>query len=132
MVAAIVEQGADLPGVNGDARTTARFAGQWTEANRSAATPEMGLRIYELGGPSLPSAPAGHSPVYTPPDRRRSGYAGAVVADLSDRLVARGDRVMLYTDLGNPTSNSVYRRIGFRAVAENLRYGFAVHPRGSA
>jgi predicted GNAT family acetyltransferase len=31
---------------------------------------------------------------------------------------------MLYTDLANPTSNSIYRRIGYRAVAEVLRYGF--------
>ena len=34
-------------------------------------------------------------------------------------------RFNLYTDLGNPTSNSVYRRIGYRAVAEGLRYRFA-------
>jgi uncharacterized protein len=33
-------------------------------------------------------------------------------------------RCILYTDLGNPTSNSVYRRIGYRAVAAALRYRF--------
>jgi len=35
-----------------------------------------------------------------------------------------GFRCILYTDLANPTSNSIYRRIGYRAVAEGLRYRF--------
>jgi uncharacterized protein len=62
--------------------------------------------------------------VYTPPDRRNRGYAGACVGDLSRRMRDEGYRCMLYTDLGNPTSNSVYRRIGYNAVAEALRYRF--------
>ena len=37
---------------------------------------------------------------------------------------ARGTRCILYTDLGNPTANSVYRRLGYSAVAEALRYRF--------
>ena len=45
--------------------------------------------------------------VYTPPDRRNRGYAGACVGDLSRRMRDEGYRCMLYTDLGNPTSNSV-------------------------
>jgi predicted GNAT family acetyltransferase len=60
--------------------------------------------------------------VYTPPDRRNRGYAGACVGDLSRGMCEEGYRCMLYTDLGNPTSNSVYRRIGYSAVAEALRY----------
>jgi predicted GNAT family acetyltransferase len=63
--------------------------------------------------------------VYTPPERRNRGYAGgACVAGLSGRMQGAGHRCILYTDLGNPTSNSVYRRIGYRAVAEGLRYRF--------
>jgi GNAT superfamily N-acetyltransferase len=62
--------------------------------------------------------------VYTPPDRRRRGYAAACVAALSARVLGDGDRCILYTDLGNPTSNGVYRRIGYRAVVECLRYEF--------
>jgi predicted GNAT family acetyltransferase len=62
--------------------------------------------------------------VYTPPERRNRGYAGACVAGLSGRIREAGHRCILYTDLGNPTSNSVYRRIGYRAVAEGLRYRF--------
>jgi uncharacterized protein len=64
------------------------------------------------------------SGVYTPPERRRHGYAAACVHALSTQLSHAGYRSALYTDLGNPTSNSIYRRIGYRAVAEALRYRF--------
>jgi predicted GNAT family acetyltransferase len=62
--------------------------------------------------------------VYTPPENRNRGYAGACVGELSKLLLAGGHRCMLYTDLGNPTSNSIYRRLGYRSVAEVLRYRF--------
>jgi GNAT superfamily N-acetyltransferase len=191
LVEAIVEAGVDLPGVNGEAGTAARFAGQWTERRGSAAFPVEGHRIYELrqapqGTPAgghirqaslvdldlvLPwmrdffadigederglelmmerRLEAGHfwlwedggpvsmaansepvegvsrvQAVYTPPERRNRGYAGACVAGLSGRMQEAGYRCVLYTDLGNPTSNSVYRRIGYRCVAEGLRYRF--------
>ena len=62
--------------------------------------------------------------VYTPPEKRKHGYAEACVHALSKKLRDAGLRCALYTDLGNPTSNSIYRRIGYRAVAETLRYRF--------
>ena len=62
--------------------------------------------------------------VYTPPERRNRGYAEGCVRELSRHLQADRIRCMLYTDLSNPTSNSIYRRIGYRAVAEVLRYRF--------
>lgn len=64
------------------------------------------------------------SGVYTPPEKRKHGYAAACVHALSKQLGDAGYRCILYTDLGNPTSNSIYRRIGYRAVAEALRYRF--------
>lgn len=64
------------------------------------------------------------SGVYTPPEKRKHGYAAACVHALSKHLRGAGFRCILYTDLGNPTSNSIYRRIGYRAVAEALRYRF--------
>jgi predicted GNAT family acetyltransferase len=58
-------------------------------------------------------------PVYTPPDRRGRGYAGALVAALSERLLASGrQRCFLFTDLANPTSNALYQRIGYRPVGD--------------
>jgi ribosomal protein S18 acetylase RimI-like enzyme len=64
------------------------------------------------------------SGVYTPVDRRRRGFGESCVYALSKCLREAGFRCVLYTDLGNPTSNSIYRRIGYRAVAEVLRYRF--------
>jgi uncharacterized protein len=65
------------------------------------------------------------SGVYTPPEKRKRGYAAACVHSLSKQMDDAGHRCILYTDLGNPASNSIYRRIGYRAVAEALRYRFA-------
>jgi len=62
--------------------------------------------------------------VYTPGEKRKHGYAAACVQALSKKLRDAGHRCILYTDLGNPTSNSIYRRIGYRALAEVLRYRF--------
>jgi RimJ/RimL family protein N-acetyltransferase len=57
--------------------------------------------------------------VYTPPDLRGRGYATALVARLSQRILDEGKQFCtLYTDLGNPTSNRIYRSIGYRKVAE--------------
>src|SRR5260370_19712455 len=61
---------------------------------------------------------------YTPPEKRQLGYAAPSVDALSRRLRDAGYRCILYTDLANPASNSIYRGIGYRAVAEALRYRF--------
>jgi len=63
-------------------------------------------------------------PVYTPPEQRRHGYASALVAQLSQGARSAGNRCLLYTDLANPTSNAIYRAIGYRPVTEVLRYRF--------
>jgi predicted GNAT family acetyltransferase len=64
------------------------------------------------------------SGVYTPRENRTCGYAAACVHGLSSLLVDAGYRCILYTDLGNPTSNSIYRRIGYKAVSEGICYRF--------
>jgi ribosomal protein S18 acetylase RimI-like enzyme len=63
--------------------------------------------------------------VYTPPDRRAAGYATACVEHMSRVLTGRGLRCVLFTDLANPTSNAIYRRIGYEVAAEILGYDFA-------
>lgn len=64
-------------------------------------------------------------PVYTPPGDRGRGYASNLVARVSAELLSRGaDACFLYTDLGNPTSNAIYRRIGFEQVGESLMIAF--------
>jgi predicted GNAT family acetyltransferase len=63
--------------------------------------------------------------VYTPPQFRNHGYASANVAALTQHLLD-GDRklVFLFTDLKNPTSNSIYQTIGFRPVCDFNDYRF--------
>jgi uncharacterized protein len=63
-------------------------------------------------------------PVYTPPERRRHGYAAACVGAQSQVAVDEGLICALYTDLSNATSNSVYRALGYRVIAEITRYAF--------
>ena len=89
------------------------------------------LWLWEDGSPTamagLSDAAAGVvrvGPVYTPPDARRRGYASALVAAISAAALAAGHRCILYTDLANPTSNAIYRAIGYRAITEALRYTF--------
>jgi GNAT superfamily N-acetyltransferase len=57
-------------------------------------------------------------PVYTPPERRRHGYAGALTSHVSALILADGNQACLYTDLANPTSNKIYHQAGYRPVAE--------------
>lgn len=70
-------------------------------------------------------------PVYTPPHRRGHGYGTAVTAAVSQRARAAGaEEVLLYTDLANPVSNSIYQRIGYRPVEDRVMLSFT--PLGSA
>lgn len=63
--------------------------------------------------------------VYTPPQLRGQGYASACVAALSQQLLDAGwEFCTLYTDLANPTSNSIYQRIGYRPVCDADEYDF--------
>ena len=56
-------------------------------------------------------------PVYTPPELRRRGYAGAVTAAATRRGFELGaSRTMLYTDADFPTSNHVYQQLGYRCL----------------
>jgi len=63
--------------------------------------------------------------VYTPPEHRRHGYASAVVAALSQKLLDQGRKFcFLYTDLANPTSNSIYQTIGYSPVCDSAHHTF--------
>jgi len=64
-------------------------------------------------------------PVYTPPERRRHGYAGALTSHVSAEILAQGNQACLYTDLGNPTSNKIYHQAGYRPVADFVDVEFS-------
>ena len=64
-------------------------------------------------------------PVYTPPERRRRGYASALTAAASQDQLDRGRRFcFLFTDLANPTSNKIYRAVGYEPVCDVDMYRF--------
>jgi predicted GNAT family acetyltransferase len=64
--------------------------------------------------------------VYTPPDLRRNGYATACVASACRDILKSGyDFCTLYTDLSNPTSNSIYMKIGFKPVCDSVEHSFS-------
>lgn len=62
-------------------------------------------------------------PVYTPPNQRGRGYASACVAALSQLILDEGKAFCtLFADLANPTSNSIYQKIGYRPVCDFAQY----------
>jgi predicted GNAT family acetyltransferase len=64
-------------------------------------------------------------PVYTPDADRGHGYGSAVTAAAASIALAGGaGDVVLFTDLANPVSNAIYRRIGFRPVGDWLAIEF--------
>ena len=97
-----------------------------------------GIMLWEDGGEPVSLAGWGGptpngiriGPVYTPLELRGRGYATALTAELSQRLLDgrlfEGGRrfCFLYTDLANPTSNAIYERIGYRRVAESAEILF--------
>jgi len=63
--------------------------------------------------------------VYSPPYFRRKGYATSCVAKLSQMVLDRGfSKCVLYTDLANPTSNSIYQKIGYHPVCDSVMLKF--------
>jgi hypothetical protein len=94
---------------------------------------EPGIVLWEVDG--VPVALAGGTesspgitrvgPVYTPPHRRRRGYATSLVAEWTVELLRRGARrCMLFTDLANPTSNSIYQAVGYRPAGDSRLIDF--------
>ncbi|MBO3680897.1 GNAT family N-acetyltransferase [Streptomyces sp. NEAU-YJ-81] len=92
-----------------------------------------GITLWELDG--RPVACAGISRtvagmarvalVYTPPELRGRGYAGAATAAVSRAARAAGvQEVLLFTDLDNPTSNALYQRLGYRPLEDHLLLSF--------
>ncbi|MGW0659232.1 GNAT family N-acetyltransferase [Streptodolium elevatio] len=82
------------------------------------------------GRPGGPFGECAHiGPVYTPPEHRGRGYGAAVTAARTEAALAAGaDEVLLFTDLANPTSNSIYRKIGYEPVEDRVILTFDPRP----
>ncbi|MCL1830306.1 MAG: GNAT family N-acetyltransferase, partial [Oscillospiraceae bacterium] len=63
----------------------------------------------------------GVSYVYTPEYLRKKGYATSCVAAVSQMILERGfTSCVLYTDIANPISNSIYQKIGYVPICDSL------------
>jgi GNAT superfamily N-acetyltransferase len=89
---------------------------------------EGGFWLWEDGGRAVSMTGVGSftpngariGPVYTPRGERGRGYATSLVAEVSRQQLAEGRTFcFLHTDLGNPTSNAIYRRIGYERVCDS-------------
>jgi predicted GNAT family acetyltransferase len=78
-------------------------------------------------------AAAGHArigPVYTPPELRGRGFGAAATVAITQAALDDGaDGVVLFTDLTNLASNTLYQRLGYRPVSDwtVLRFDTALH-----
>jgi predicted GNAT family acetyltransferase len=92
-------------------------------------------KMYVLEDDGIPVSMAGYTRemqtaigvafVYTPPYNREKGYATSAVAQVSQLALNNGfTKCVLYTDLENPTSNSIYPKIGYVPVCDSLQMRF--------
>ena len=88
---------------------------------------EEGIYFWVVDGAKVSMAGANRSTgissmvnlVYTPPSNRSQGYATSLVSALSSRLLESGYRCCtLFTDLSNPVSNGIYRKIGYEYAGD--------------
>jgi len=103
------------------------LAGEEDEPHQAAVARRIAreqLHVWEDGRPVSMACFGGETDrgarlflVYTPPPLRGRGYATACVGSLTGRLLDSGRTYCcLYADQDNPTSNSVYRNVGYRPI----------------
>lgn len=100
-----------------------------------------GLTLWEVDGAPVSMAGATRvhegmsrvAPVYTPEESRGRGYGAAATAAVSRAALDAGAReVLLFTDLANPTSNALYRRLGYRPIGDLVVRDFTYRSTESA
>jgi predicted GNAT family acetyltransferase len=109
-------------------------AAESTRRVRASLAMGNGLILWRVDGVPVAYAAVGRpvdgamsriGPVYTPAELRGRGYGSAVTAAAAQWALDRGaEHVVLFTDLANRVSNSIYQRLGFRAVSDVLEVSF--------
>lgn len=109
-----------------DGSTAGTTAETWLNApGRTLYLWEDGQVVSMCGTAGRTSSGIRIGAVYTPPEMRGHGYASNCVAAASQAQLDSGLRyVFLFTDLGNPTSNHIYREIGYEPVCDVDEYRF--------
>jgi RimJ/RimL family protein N-acetyltransferase len=119
LVAWIDEFSRDAPGTRLDPRDI--VAERLRHGGLTLWQDEQGTPVSLAGRTRAAAGVVRIGPVYTPPEQRRRGWAGAVTAAVSQAaLDDRAREVVLFTDLANPTSNALYQRLGYRPVTDRL------------
>lgn len=63
--------------------------------------------------------------VFTPVESRGNGYGSMVTHGVTEQIFNSGKPIAnLYTDLSNPTSNSIYQKLGYKKVADSSHIEF--------
>ncbi|WP_234802764.1 GNAT family N-acetyltransferase [Mycobacteroides salmoniphilum] len=144
-----------LPAVSGAPVVTRAVADTWVSMTGAAISDTTDERLYRLDhfqprrllptGGCLPALGtrrrarchgrsagtdrrgiADRSGVHRGPAHRGRGYGSAVTAAACEWARQAGaQEIVLTTDLANPTSNSIYRKLGFRAVVDSVIVEFA-------
>jgi len=61
--------------------------------------------------------------VYTPNNLRGKGYSTACIKHLTQEILSEGnDCAFLYADKHNPASNRVYKKVGYKKIADFIEY----------
>lgn len=98
---------------------------------------EQITRVWETDRPVAMATLSGRTPrgrrvgdVFTPLALRGRGYAEALTAALSQRVLDEGATwCFLFTDVENPTSNAIYRRVGYTPNGDVHEVEIALTPR---
>lgn len=63
--------------------------------------------------------------VYTPPEYRGNGYGSMVTHAVTQEIFKKGKSLAnLFTDMTNPTSNSIYQKIGYELIGHSYQIEF--------
>ena len=62
--------------------------------------------------------------VYTPEHCRGKGHGSSIVALLSDKIIKKERIANLFTDLTNSTTNTIYPKVGYIKIGQNIHYDF--------
>ena len=101
-------------------QTSAEVAEHHLACKRLYILEDRGVAVTMAGNYRNMSSAGGVGPVFTPPYFRRRGYASACVARLSKQILESGKKYcVLYTNLTNLISNSIYQKIGYKTICES-------------
>ncbi len=109
----------------GDAITTDGLVEDRVRAGQLMLWEARGEPVSIAGATDVLAGVARIGPVYTTPQHRGRGYGGAVTAAIGELAGRRGARsVVLFTDLANPVSNSLYVKLGYQPVEDRVLLTF--------